>query len=219
MKKTLIKGIAATAAAATAVLGFSNAASAFGFGTNGINFKEDTWVEFTFKQNRGWFDSTLAVYEVIDGKADKDTEFFLTGEELENSKWVKFAANKIYTLGLTNYNPNTGDQIGRTIYSTTSLNWAYRNGGVGYQQALFGYQAETEGEAFANPGDYTGGAHPHDGTVRISFEDTGTAFAGSDRDYNDFVVWAAPEPISMGGMALGAAGLAMARRRRAKKSA
>ena len=218
MKKTLIKGIAATAAAATAVLGFSNAASAFGFGTKGINFKEDTGVEFTFKQNRGWFDSTLAVYEVL-GNGNTSKVKDLVGEELESTGSFTFLANKTYTLGLTNYNPNTGDRIGRTIYSTTSLNWAYRNGGVGYQQALFGYQAETEGEAFANPGDYTGGAHPHDGTVRISFEDTGTAFAGSDRDYNDFVVWAAPEPISMGGMALGAAGLAMARRRRAKKSA
>lgn len=217
MKKTLLTGITATAAAAaTAVFGFSNAASAFQFGTNGISFEEDTWLEFTFKQNKGWFDSTLAVYEVLSNGSTANVQE-LVGEELESQASFTFMAGKVYTLGLTNYNPNTGAQIDR-VYSTTALNWGYRNGGVGYQQALFGYQAETEGEAFADAGLYTEGSDPTEGTVRISFEDSGMPF-GADADYNDFVVWAAPEPISMGGMALGAAGLAMARRRRRNKSA
>lgn len=217
MKQTLIKGIAATAAVVTtSVFGFSNPASAFMFGTNGIRYEEDTTIEFKFKQNGGWYNSVLAVYEVLGNGPVKVQD--IIGEDLDSTASFQFLANKTYTLGLTNYHPYTDVELG-TVYSTTRFNWAYRNGGVGYQQALFGAQPglEAEGQAFANPGDYTGGADPTQGTVRISFDDGATAF-GSDRDYNDFVVWAVPEPMSMGGMALGAAGLAMARRRRRNKS-
>ncbi|NER33317.1 MAG: PEP-CTERM sorting domain-containing protein [Oscillatoria sp. SIO1A7] len=219
MKETLIKGIAATAAAVTtSVFGFSNAASAFMFGTDGIRYEENTTIEFTFKQNGGGYDSILSVYEVLDnGRTAFRQE--LLGEELNSTGSFEFLANKTYTLGLTNYHPKSGASLG-TVYSTTRLNWAYKNGGVGYQQALFGAQPglEAEGQTFANPGDYTGGVDPTQKTVKISFNDGGQVF-GSDADYNDFVVYAAPEPVSMGGMALGAAGLAVARRRRRNKSA
>lgn len=219
MKQTLLTRIAATTvAAATAVLGFSNAASAFEFGTGGISFEEDTWLSFTFKQNGGWFDSTLAVYKVLDnGSTSKVKD--LVGEELDSTASYTFTAGTVYTLGLTSTRPDNDRQL-RTIYSTTSLNFGYRNGGAGYQQAVFGYQPglDAEAQALANPGDYTQGSNPTEGTVKISFEDVAIPFR-SDADYNDFVVYAAPEPITMGGMALGAAGLAMARRRRGKKSA
>ena len=218
MKKTILGAIAATGSIIGVTLfGLSATAQTLRFGTNGIQFAENTWIEFKFKENGGWFDSTLAIYEVLsNGSTSKIKD--LVGEELESTGSFTFLANKTYTLGLTNYNPRTGDRIGRTIYSTTSLNWAYRNGGVGYQQAIFAQADEfpelREGVPLPNPWEYTS-ANPLIGQgAKIGFEDTGTAFAGSDRDYNDFVVWAAPEPFSIGGIALGAAGLALARRRR-----
>ena len=60
-------------------------------------------------------------------------------------------------------------------------------------------------------------ASPFGAPVAISFEDT----LWGDSDYNDFTVsaQAVPEPITMAGMALGAGGMAIARRRRNRKIA
>jgi hypothetical protein len=221
MKTTLFA--TATAAAATVLFSAPGFAQTLKFGADGIQFEKDTWIQFTFKENGGWFDSTLAVYEIMaDGSASKVQD--LLGEEEEAQSSFTFTAGKIYSLGLTNYDPD-GNRRGKTIYTTSSLNWGYKNGGAGYQQALFGQQEEfptlaegggTAGNGFANPGDY-GSADPLRGNgAKIAFEDSGMPF-GADGDYNDFVVHAAPEPITMTGMALGGAGLFAARRRRRQR--
>jgi hypothetical protein len=212
--------VAATAAAtATILFALPGFAQTLKFGTQGIQFEQDTWLQFTFKENNGWFNSTLAVYEILgNGRANNVGE--LVGEVVDSKASFTFLAGKVYSLGLTNFNPNTGDQVGRTIYSTTSLNWAYKNGGAGYQQSLFSQKEDfpgiTEGQAIGAAASYIS-ADPLTGSgAKISFEDSGMPF-GADGDYNDFVVQVAPEPITMTGMALGGAGLFAARRRRQRK--
>lgn len=213
----------ATAAAAAALFSAPAFAQTLKFGADGIQFEKDTWLEFTFKENNGWFNSTLAVYEIMaDGSASKVQDLF--GEVEDAKASFTFTAGKIYSLGLTNYTPD-GNKAGKTIYSTSRLNWAYKNGGAGYQQALFGQKEEfptlTEaggvpGNEFANAGDYVS-ADPLSGTgAKIAFEDSGMPF-GADADYNDFIIQAAPEPITVTGLALGGAGLFAARRRRQRK--
>lgn len=221
--KTRLFATATAAAAATVLFSAPGFAQTLKFGADGIQFEKDTWLEFTFKENNGWFDSTLAVYEIMaDGSASKVQDLF--GEVEDAKASFTFTAGKIYSLGLTNYDPN-GNQAGKTIYTSSSLNWGYKNGGAGYQQALFGQKeafptlAEGSGIAgngFASAGDYIS-ADPLSGTgAKIAFEDSGMPF-GADGDYNDFIVQAAPEPITVTGLALGGAGLFAARRRRQRK--
>ncbi len=217
--KTKLFATATATATATVLFALPGFAQTLKFGTNGIQFQQDTWLEFTFKENNGWFNSTLAVYEILgNGSANNVGE--LVGEVVDSKASFTFLAGKVYSLGLTNYNPNSGVQIGRTIYSTSSLNFAYKNGGAGYQQSLFAQKEDfpgiTEGQAIGAPASYIS-ADPLTGNgAKISFEDTAIPF-GADRDYNDFVVQVAPEPITMTGMALGGVGLFAARRRRQRK--
>jgi hypothetical protein len=217
--KTKLFATATATATATVLFALPGFAQTLQFGTDGIQFEKDTWLQFTFKEDNGWFNSVLSVYEIL---SDGSTQMVgnLGGELVGNKTSFTFLANQVYTLGLTNYNPNSGDQIGTTIYSTTSLNWAYKNGGAGYQQSLFAQKEDfpglTEAQAFGATGSYIS-ADPLTGTgAKISFEDSGMPF-GADADYNDFVVQVAPEPITMTGMALGGAGLFAARRRRQRK--
>jgi hypothetical protein len=60
-------------------------------------------------------------------------------------------------------------------------------------------------------------ASPFGRAVQIGFDDRGN---GNDADFQDFQVSAeaVPEPTTMAGMALGAAGLGWARRRRQNKN-
>jgi hypothetical protein len=218
--KTRLFATATAAAAATVLLALPGAAQTLKFGTDGIQFEKDTWLQFTFKEDNGWFNSTLSVYEIL---SNGSTQMVgnLGGEVQDAKSSFTFLASKVYTLGLTNYNPDNGSQIGKTIYSTSSLNWGYKNGGAGYQQSLFTQKEEfpglTEKQAFGDAGSYIS-ADPLTGTgAKISFEDSGMPF-GADADYNDFVVEVAPEPITMTGMALGGAGLFAARRRRRRQS-
>lgn len=208
--KTRLFATATAAATATALLGFTGAAQAFSFGTNGISFNKDTWLNFTFKENNGWFDSTLGIYEVLSDGSTKEVQTLL-GEEEESRADFQFLAGRIYTLGLTNYNPNTGQKLGPIRYSTNSLNEGK------YQQTVFGSSGGPEGQLLADAGSYTSG-NPLAARTRISFEDSGMKW-GADGDYNDFVVEAAPEPLTLGGMVLGGSGLLAARRRRQRKQA
>jgi hypothetical protein len=217
--KTKLFATATAAATATVLFALPGFAQTLQFGTEGIQFGSDTWLEFTFKENNGWFDSTLGVYEILgNGSPNKVGE--LLGEVVDSKASFTFLAGQVYSLGLTNFNPDTGDQIGGTIYSTTTLNLAYKNGGAGYQQSLFAqkevFPGFAEGVPVISPGSHIS-ADPLTGTgAKISFDDTPLPF-GSDADYNDFVVQVAPEPITMTGMALGGAGLFAARRLRKRK--
>lgn len=217
MKTTLFLS-ATIAATATALFSLPGAAQTLKFGSDGIQFEKDTWLEFTFKENNGWFNSTLAVYEIMaNGTANKVQD--LLGETVDSKASFTFTAGKIYSLGLTNYNPS-GKLVGKTVFSTSSLNWGYKNGGIGYQQTIFSQKEDfpglTEKKAFGAAGSYAS-ANPLAGNgAKISFEDSGMPF-GADADYNDFVVQVAPEPMTVTGLALGGAGLFAARRRRQRK--
>jgi hypothetical protein len=222
-QRKLIPGLTA-AVAATAMLGVAAPAQAFMFGANGISFEEDTEVRFNFSQTHGAFTSALKIFEVdslgsavatlfeeVNGSDNGSANGFLgTASNLvdSTSKTFTFLAGKVYTLGLTsNYKGNAA----ATVYSTSSLN--YQNS----QQAVFGSSGNPEGVALSNAGSFLS-ANPFSGPLSISFEDV--RGRGSDKDFNDFTVTAeaVPEPFTIGGMALGAAGLAIARRRRNKQS-
>ncbi len=133
-----------------------------------------------------------------------------------------FLANRVYTLGLTSVTP-TGESRG-TVYSMSALNVG------GGQRAVFEAPHSTapdgnDGASLFNPGDYSS-ANPFlpptapgqtFKPVVIGFEDQ---VGGGDRDFNDFIITAeAPEPLTIGGLALGGAGLLAARRRRQGKQA
>jgi hypothetical protein len=237
MKTKLLSALTAAAAAATALLGFSGTAHAFGFGTDGISFQQDTVVKFTFVQSTGANLSNLGIYEVngntvgakvatlfqesqrsnnfnsIGNNAAKATGYLGTAANLTGSAQVSFTflANQVYTMGLF----NQGWQSTWTRYSTTALNTRY-----GLQHAVFGSSGSktADGQAMAGVGSYKSSNPFVSGGITIGFED---AADGGDRDYNDFIVnaEAVPEPITMGGLALGFGGMVMARRRMNRKTA
>ena len=224
---------ATAVASATALLGFTGAAQAFSFGTNGMSFKQDRGVEFKFIQSNNWYKSSLAVYEVNNGIATKVSDLFREVQNSDNGSanafratieggsvevvntTVTFLANKVYTLGLTSTNPD-GSGTARTVYTMSSLNVG------GGQRASFGATysntlSGNDGGAFAGVADYQSSDDPFQ-PVTIGFEDV--YWNAGDADYNDFIITAqAPEPITIGGLALGGAGLFAARRRRQRKQA
>lgn len=228
----LLSTLTATATAVTAALAITSPALAFGlFGTSGIQFKTDQQVNFTFEVSKGKFLSELQVFEVGEnnlltsvatlfaetqrtdaGKNNLEDEYIGTvagGTVLNSTASFTFLAGKLYTLGIVNVLGNSSYSSAPTVYSTTALN---SFNGKNTQQAVFGsYGSEIERQKFAAAGSYTS-ANPFDGAVAIGFEDI---LGGGDKDYNDFQVTAeVPEPLTMTGLALGAAGLAAARRRR-----
>lgn len=224
MKKTL--SISIGAAVAIALFGASAPARAFSFGTDGISFNSDTEVKFSFGSSNGAFQSTLKIFEVLtdgslaaaengvvfeetqasDNGAQNGFEATLGNAVTQVNDTFTFLAGKVYTLGLAStYNGNNQG----IAYSTTSLN-TYG------QRAAFGTTGGTEAQAF-DASSYQS-ADPFSGPVAIAFEDI--KWAGADGDFNDFTVsaQAVPEPLTMGGLALGAAGLAAARRSRKRRT-
>jgi hypothetical protein len=232
MNTKFLSALTATAAA-TALFGAAAPAHAFSFGTNAIQFENDTEVTFKFKQTYGAFTSALGVYSVSGGTPtflenlfsevkpsdDGSNNFKGTlGNTVLGSGMAKllFEANKVYTLGL-NSNPYG------TVFSTSALN--VNSGGT--QQALFfnpngmlpAIVGAADNASFAgNPANFTSGDTLFNGGTGISFDDRGNI---NDADFQDFTVTAeaVPEPMTMTGLALGLGGLVAARRRRGNKTA
>jgi hypothetical protein len=227
MNTKFLSALTATAAA-TALFGAAAPAHAFSFGTNAIQFENNTEVTFKFQQSVGAFQSALGVYAVNNGTVGKNPLATLFSEVKPSDNGEKgnfkgtlgntvlgsgvatftFLANQIYTLGL-----NSGPY--GTVYSTSALNG-------GSQQAVFGAPnvllplvlTPADGKTFAaNPANFTSGNSLFNGGVAISFDDRGN---GLDADFQDFTVTAeaVPEPMTMTGLALGLGGLVAARRRR-----
>src|SRR4028119_500132 len=73
MMNTKLLSALTAPAAATALFGAAAPAHAFSFGTNAIQFENDTEVTFKFEQTYGAFTSALGVYSVSGG-----TPTFLT---------------------------------------------------------------------------------------------------------------------------------------------
>jgi hypothetical protein len=227
MNAKLLSALTATAAV-TALLSASTPAQAFSFGTNGISFKEDTSVNFKFKESHGAYTSSLGIYSVKDSTIAPVASLFSETKSSDNgvtnewkgtlgntvlgsgSAFFTFLANQVYTLGLSSGSHGT-------VYSTSSLNAA----SGGSQQAVFGGSSslwnalgkETTA-TFQAAGQFTDGTGSvyNEGTL-ISFEDRGNR---NDADFQDFTVSAeaVPEPMTMTGLALGFGGLMAARRRR-----
>jgi hypothetical protein len=231
MNTKFLSALTATAAA-TALFGAAAPAHAFSFGTNTIQFENNTDVTFKFLQSYGAFTSSLGVYGVSGGTPTLLKTLFSEvkpSDSGSDNNWkgtlgntvlgsgvetFTFLANQVYTLGL-NSSPYG------IVYSTTALNG-------GSQQAVFGAPnvllplVITPGDAktfAANPANFTSGNTLFNpGGTAISFDDRGN---GDDKDFQDFTVTAeaVPEPMTMTGLALGLGGLVAARRRRGNKTA
>ncbi|MCT7950351.1 PEP-CTERM sorting domain-containing protein [Ancylothrix sp. C2] len=234
MKLQLVTTI--SAAAATALLGFSGTAQAATFGNSGITFNSNTTVNFNFIRSQGAYQSRLGIYEVLTQGRQTVTSLvsnlFSEVKPSDNGRaneWAgtlgntvlgsgkasfEFVAGRVYTLGLAStFNGNNRP----TVFSTTSLN---RFGGVNTQQAVFATSLPLNNNstaALAGAANYNSANPFTQGGIQIGFDDRGN---GNDADFQDFQVTAeaVPEPTTMAGMALGAAGLAYARRRRESKN-
>jgi hypothetical protein len=226
VNKSLIIGI--TAATATAMFGVAGPASAFTFGTNGISFDTDQKVDFNLVSSKGAFQSTLKIFEVLNNGSVQAVDNGVLFEEVKASddgakngfkgtlgnavqmvnNTFTFLAGKVYTLGLVS--TYKGKNAG-TVYTTSTLNY------TGLQRAVFGSTGGEEGIALPGASSLQS-ANPFSGPVAIAFEDI--KWAGADGDFNDFAITAqaVPEPLTMGGLALGAAGLAAARRSRQRRT-
>ena len=227
--------ISVTAATLTSLIGIAKPASAFTFGTDGMGFNTTQQVRFNFTSSNNAFQSTLKVFEVLsNGQLQAATNGVLYEEVKASDNGPKngfqstlgnavqqvndtftFVAGKVYTLGLVStFTRTEGGTVSTidagTVYSTSRFNL---NGLMGRQRAVFGSTGGEEGQAF-NAASSFQSANPFNGPVAIAFEDI--KWGNGDNDFNDFVVTAqaVPEPLTMGGLALGAAGLAAARRSR-----
>jgi hypothetical protein len=237
MKTQKLATLTAAAVATTAVLGFTGAAQAYSFNSSGISFNKNTQVTFTMGRSHGSFISSLGIYEVNGATPSKVHDLFWETKKSDNGRdsgWMgtfgnaitsatgdiqvtyTFLANKVYSLGLTSYKKigNRPMELVGTVFSTTSLNGAFGQGAVFSSTGTDGVTGD--GNFFDSYADNQ--AVNHDEFIditrgaAISFEDGGN---GTDKDYNDFTFTAAvPEPLTMGGMLLGAAGMAIARKRR-----
>jgi len=233
MKTTFLTKLTAATAAVTAIMSLTAPANAatLKFGTNGIQFDKETQIEFNFLQSKGAAKSSLGIYDSSKGLIQTlfaESRMTDVGNESDKKEWLgtaqslvgaakvtfTFLANKVYTLGLAGVLP--GNIAMDTVYSSSNLNAGK------LQRTVFGSGGGTEKI------DYTATAatqtntslalNPSNGPVLISFEDKTWK---PDNDFNDFSVTAetVPEPITMAGMALGAGGMAIARRRRNRKIA
>jgi hypothetical protein len=239
MNTKLLSALTATAAA-TALFSAAAPAHAFSFGTNAIQFENNTDVTFNFRQSYGAYTSSLGVYGVNGQTTSLLKTLFSEVKSSDtngaNDNWkgtlgntvlgsgiatFTFLANQVYTLGLSSVGLDGSNQ--GTVYSTTALNSS------GTQQAVFGTPngllplvidpADTKTFA-ADPTKFTSGGTLFKEGVAISFDDRGN---GNDVDFQDFTLTAqaeaVPEPMTMTGLALGLGGLVAARRRRGSKTA
>lgn len=205
------------------------------FGTQGINFLEDTKVDFNFVQSNGEFKSTVKIFEVGAGNTLTWVKDLFAETKGSDNTWhngwigtcgntvaftagttsctnsFTFLANKTYTLGL-----DSG--VDGIVYSTTALN---NFAPSGTQQAVFNSfgsqgQADTTQFTNANATQYQS-SDPLAMLVRIGFDDRGNV---NDKDFQDVTMTAVatrtpvPEPTTLAGLALSGGALAFSRRRR-----
>lgn len=184
-------------------------AQAATFDTTGIEFDQNTTVDFTFVKSQGKNQSTLSI---VDESAPSTPIATLFAENApgydpgasEANDWqgtpgvtvlnptnsFTFLAGQVYSLALSSL---LGGKDAGTVYSTTSLNSS------GEYQAIF---------------------TPTTTGTQIRFDDRGN---NNDRDFNDFTITAStkatPEPAALAGLGLVAGGLLVSSRRRVGKKA
>jgi hypothetical protein len=244
---TTLKNTLAAIAATSALISFSAPAHAYSFGSNGIQFEQNTTVNFSFGSSNGYNIYSLGVYEVNGSDISNVASLFwktqrsdnggtddykgtfgptVTSQTGNSTVSFTFLANKVYSLGLYggNFDVNTGltsrvFNVGSSevVSSTSALNVG------GYQQAVFGSNLNIDKTGITPFAVHNGGLSNYTSgnlfasPVTIGFEDL---LSNRDQaDYNDFsVVASVPEPFTMSGLALGLGGLVTMRRRQQKKA-
>jgi hypothetical protein len=167
------------------------------FGTDFIQFDQNTTVRFTYDGSNHFYESTLSVYLInpTSGYVDKASAVPIF-EEVKPANGgaipgtcgttvsvctveIKFVAGQTYTLGLSNTNPNNNTPgFSPFVFSSTKSNNATNLGpndapNYGQQRAVFGsFGSTTEGTSFPNSGSFAS-ANPFAGPVKIGFEDGG----------------------------------------------
>jgi hypothetical protein len=231
MKTQLIAIIAATTTTAT-LLGISSQAQAatFEFGTDGIEFSQNTEVAFTYDTAQGAALSSLYLYQDNAGVLSSPDKLFYETKVSDtgngNNGWKStfynattnpngavesstglstvdfdFQAGVTYTLGLLNTYTSSSPV---TVYSTSSLNsnYGYGNQVKTNQQAAFSNALmPIEPDGTQLPNYSTyQSGNPYTSPVTIGFDNRGN---NNDRDFQDFVVSAkvVPEPSAIGGLA------------------
>jgi hypothetical protein len=243
---TTLKNTLVAIAATSALISVSAPAHAFGFGTNGISFEQDTALNFTFGSSNGYDKYSLGVYEVNNGSMNNVASLFwktqrsdkggtddykgtfgptVTSSTGNSTVSFTFLANQVYSLGLYGGSFDASTGLTNTVFNVGSYKVISSTSGVnfgGYQQAVFGSNLNIDQKSITpftvNNGDLSNytSGNPLANPVTIGFEDQ---LWNADKDYNDFTVVASvPEPFTMSGLALGLGGLVTMRRRQQKKA-
>ena len=224
----------AAATAITAAIGLTIPAQAASLFSNGgpVSFSKDTRVEFKFHASHGAYQSTLAVYDsnkqllqnLFAEELGRDPISGGTSSQYNNvdsrgtcgvtvnpapcTTTYSFLANTFYYLGLSSLETPT------IVYSDDPVGGATPGG--------FTFVADVNTVLY--PTKYA----PPTGTnfKALALQDGETAIlvndpAKVDRDANDFVVTAksVPEPATLAGLGVVAAGLAASRRRKTEQAA
>jgi hypothetical protein len=242
---TTLKNTLVAIAATSALISVSAPAHAFGFGTNGISFEQDTALNFTFGSSNGANKSSLGVYEVNNGYMNNVAALFwetkasdkggtkdyqatfgngksVTSSTGSSTVSFTFLANKVYSLGLYSGKFNASTGLTDKVFKAGTYELVSSTSGVnfvGNQQAVFGSNLNIDKKATTpftvNNGDLSNYKSGNPFTG-LTIGFEDTVF-GSDKDYNDFSV-SVPEPFTMSGLALGLGGLVSMRRRQQKKA-
>jgi hypothetical protein len=227
---TLVKKTSFTVAslATTMLLGICPPVRAFMFGTGGIQFEQDTKINFKFNKSVSPYQSSLWVAQA----------------EPENNGYTNIARLFYETKASDNGSANNWEgTFGNAVTSENGsitqtftflqdkiyalLLWSDTGSGKPFEQSVFGdFKLDyNSSDSFAN---IHGGKGPEQfssltkeqlakGTTRISFDD---AKKGTQLDFKDFTVSAelapepVPEPVTVFGTMLGIGALAATRRKK-----
>lgn len=218
------------------LVGFVAPAQALSLGIGGIQFDQQTQVNFTLINSQGAYTSALKVVEDLGNGQYKDLGVTLFSEMRQSDN--RSANDWLGTCGegkaIANCNASFTFESGikysflldsgrnGKVFSTSALNTKFQ----GSQQAKFfddadqipTTSAQFDMRSFLRTNDGSGNVDPFSSPVFVAFDDRG---AGNDKDFNDFKFTmqavaepeAVPEPVSTVGIGLVAGAFVLNRRR------